>query len=81
MDRVEKALRRLSVKERVHLKEILQRILVGNFLYMNIMKLKGHHEIYRVRTGDLRVIYRVDKEGNTNILSVERRSDTTYNRF
>ena len=81
MDKLEKALGRLSFKERAALKIILERILSGEWRGLDIKKLKGHEDIYRVRKGDLRVIYRLAKDGVIKILAVERRSDTTYNRF
>jgi len=81
MDRIEKALKKLSEKERKKLKEILAAIILGDTIHMNVQKLRGHHDIYRVRKGNLRVIYRIDKDGVAIILTVERRSDTTYSRL
>ncbi len=81
MDRIEKALQKLSKKERTKLKEILHRIVIGDIVHMDVVKLKGRDDIYRVRKGDLRVMYRQDKGGAISILAIERRSDTTYNRI
>lgn len=81
MDRIAKALKKLSTKEREVLKKILENITTKNLTGLDIKKLKGEHHIYRVRKGDLRVIYRVAQNGTTTVLAVERRSNTTYRDF
>ena len=43
----------------------------------DIKKLKGQKDIYRVRKGDMRIIF-VKTDFETYILAVERRTDTTY---
>ena len=79
-DKIEKALRRLSPKERVKLKEVLVAIKTGKLDGLDIVKLKGQRDIYRVRKGDMRVIF-LRTESAITILSVERRSETTYRNF
>lgn len=81
MDRIAKALKKLSTKEREALKTILENIVAKNLDGLDIKKLKGHEHIYRVRKGDIRVIYRVADDGTTKILAIERRSNTTYRNF
>lgn len=79
MDEIEKALRKLSGKERAALKDILERIEAGNLKDLDLKKLKGRNDIFRVRKGGFRIIFR--KVGETSlVLSLERRSDTTYRR-
>ena len=80
MDRIGKALRKLSKSEQRALKAILREILAGNLTGLDVKKLKGHEEIYRVRKGSIRVIFR-KSNGLFHILTIERRTDTTYNRF
>ncbi|MDO8581376.1 MAG: type II toxin-antitoxin system RelE/ParE family toxin [bacterium] len=81
MDRIAKALKKLSPKEREALKVILENIIAKNLTGLDIKKLKGHEHIYRVRKGDLRIIYRVTPNDETTVLAIERRSDTTYREF
>lgn len=81
MDRIAKALKKLSPKEQEVLKTILENIVAKNLAGLDIKKLKGHENIYRIRKGDIRVIYRVADDGATKILTIERRSDTTYRDF
>ena len=78
MDKIEKALQKLSEKERVWVKEILERLQKGNLAGLDIKKLKGRDDIFRIRKGDIRIIYRSDSKGSAFILAIERKSDTTY---
>ena len=78
MDRIEKALKRLSNKERQKLKDILVQINNSNFQNLDFKKLKGRTDIYRVRKGGIRVIFRKTKNNSIKILAIERRSSKTY---
>ncbi len=78
MDKIEKALSRLSAFEKEKIKEILIRLESGHLSSLDIKKLKGRTDIFRVRKGKLRIIYRVGGVGEISILTVERRSDNTY---
>src|SRR3989344_3152698 len=77
-DKIEKALRNLSDKERQRLKIILAAIKDGRLDGLDVVKLKGYDDIYRVRKGDLRIIFRWTRVGII-ILPIERLSDTPYN--
>ena len=77
MDRIAKAISKLSSKEREWVKVILEQIGKGEFGNLNIKKLKGREDIFRARKGDVRIIYRVTK-GKIFVLSIERKSDNTY---
>lgn len=78
MNRIEKALRKLSYKERKKLKDILAQINNGDFRKLNLKKLKGKTDIYRARKGDIRIIFHKIKSNSIKILTVERRSSKTY---
>lgn len=62
------------------MKEILLALQRGALGNLQIKKLKGCEDIYRVRKGDLRIIFRKDHD-DIFILAIERRSDTTYHEF
>lgn len=81
MDRIEKALARLSKKERARIRAALQKIQAKDFAHLDCKKLKGHGDIFRVRKGDVRIILRITKDGEVFILAIERRNDTTYREF
>ena len=77
MDKIQKALAKLLDKERKQVKVILEILSLGKINGLDVKKLKGREDIYRVRKGKIRIIYR-QKENNINILAIERRSDNTY---
>lgn len=45
---------------------------------LDVKKLKGYKNIFRVRKGTVRIIFRVTNN-QIYILAIERRYDTTYN--
>lgn len=79
MDKITKFLNRLSPKEKQTVSDILMRVLNHDFDNLDIKKLKGEGGILRVRKGDIRIIFQKTKN-KIFVLSVERRSDTTYSK-
>ena len=79
MDKIAKALKKLSNSERAAVKIILLKLKNKQFNNLDIKKLKGRDDIFRVRKGRIRIIYRAEKSREIFILSMERRKDTTYN--
>lgn len=77
MDKLDKALKKLTEKERHKIREILTQLKAGSFKNLDIKKLKDREDIFRVRKGDLRIIYRLTEE-SIFILAIERRSEKTY---
>lgn len=80
MDKLEKALQKLSDKERTTLKELFTRLYEGKARGLDIAKLKGFNDIFRLKKGKLRVIFRMTG-GSVFLLKIDRRSDTTYRDF
>ena len=78
MDKIKKALEKLNPKERKKVKSILIEVKNHRFKNLDIKKLRGRDDIFRVRKGQVRIVYRVDRMGGIFILTIERRSDTTY---
>jgi len=77
MDNIAKLLKKLRADERVRMEKTITQVLSGNLARMDVKKLKGRNDIFRVRAGSLRIIFK--KEGSlVTILSIERRSDITY---
>jgi len=77
MDKIEKALVKLTEKERELIRSILQKLSQKKLTGLDVKRLKGYDDIFRIRKGDIRIIYQVRKE-KIFILSVERRSESTY---
>ncbi len=78
MDRIEKALKRLNHKERQKLKDILVQINDGDFRNLDLKKLKARTDIYRIRKGNIRIIFHKTKNNSIKILVIEYRSSKTY---
>lgn len=78
MDKISKTLKKFTEKERNQIKQILQKINLGDFKNLDIKKLKGRDDIFRVRYGKIRIIYRTDMNKNIFVLAMERRNDNTY---
>jgi len=78
MDKIAKALRKLSVKEQKTMKAVLLKVKSGQFTGLDLKKLKDRDDVFRVREGNLRILFcRTDNE-TIKILALERRSDITY---
>ena len=77
MDKIDKAIARLSDKERTKLKQLLTLIGGQKTKGLDVKKLKGREDIYRARKGGLRILYRTDGE-HVYLLAIERRNDNTY---
>jgi mRNA-degrading endonuclease RelE of RelBE toxin-antitoxin system len=77
MDAIEKALKKFNAKERERLKELLEKLARGALQGLDVKKLQGRDDIFRIRKGDIRIVYR--KVGSAiSILLIERRSEQTY---
>jgi mRNA-degrading endonuclease RelE of RelBE toxin-antitoxin system len=78
-DKIQKALDKLSPKERKAVGDLLIKIKEGQFDGLDWKKLKGCDGIYRVRKGEMRIIYRLDASGRVVVLEIGRINDNTYN--
>ncbi|MBU3925474.1 hypothetical protein KKB43_00530 [Patescibacteria group bacterium] len=81
MNKLAKALENLSVKERKLIKGILLKIKNNSLSEFDLKKLKNCDNIFRVRKGRLRVIFKKQDNVRYFILAIERRSDKTYNKY
>lgn len=77
MDKIAKFLKKLDQKELEILSNIIEQLLSGNTEKLNLKKLKGFEDIYRLRVGDIRVIYRHTKKG-VALIEIGRRNEKTY---
>lgn len=80
MDKISKLLKKLSPKERERLEETLTILLSNDTSSLDIKKLKGVDDVYRVRDGDLRVIFQ-KQEKEIRVLEVSRRDEDTYKNY
>lgn len=78
MDKIEKALNKLSFGERKKLKKILRQVDRKDFQNLDLKKLKERNDVFRIRKSNIRIIFR-KIENCIKILSIERRNSETYN--
>lgn len=77
MHKIEKFLKKLSDKERKEIKKTIESILSDKRKNIDIKRLKGIADVYRVRKGSIRIIFKKTRT-KIVILSIERRSEQTY---
>ena len=77
---IKKALNKLSAKEKSAVLYILNKLLNNDTKGLDIKQLKGSANIYRVRKGDIRIIYTVI-DGNIRVLTIARRNEKTYKSY
>lgn len=77
MPSLKKLLSRFYKKEREDIELLIEKINSLKWDALDVKKLKGYHDIFRVRKGNIRIIYRL--QGNKIfILAIERRNESTY---
>lgn len=80
MDAIKKALAKLPKKYQAIFDLLIYRLTARDFLGLDLVKLKGHKDVYRVKQGKLRIIFRMDGD-RLLILEVGLRSEKTYRNF
>jgi mRNA-degrading endonuclease RelE of RelBE toxin-antitoxin system len=77
MRKLEKFLKRLSSKERELAIVLIEAILARKWEKLNLKRLAGYKDIYRVRKGSMRILFQ-DATKGIQILSIGRRNEGTY---
>lgn len=78
MDKISKVLKKLSENERQKIKSVLSKLRDGKTDGLNIKKLKDRNDIFRLRIGDLRIIYQTEIKEKIVLLTIARRNEKTY---
>lgn len=76
-DKIKKLLAKLSPKERDIVKLLIMRIKLDDIEGLDIKQLKGHDDLFRVRKGRLRIVYR-KTPAEFLIVRIDRRNEQTY---
>lgn len=80
MDKIAKFLKKLTPKERSLIEELIVKLLKGETDDLDTKKLKGFDDIFRVRLGNIRVMYRKTK-ADIIVIEISRRNENTYKGF
>ncbi len=78
MDDIQKFLKKVSKHDYDPIMHAVEKITLAHLEGLNIKKLKGFEDVYRVRVGKYRIIF--ERSGKTyKIVKISNRDDTTYN--
>ncbi|MEK7645186.1 MAG: hypothetical protein AAB391_02620 [Patescibacteria group bacterium] len=77
MHKIDKFLAKLEEKQRGRILLIIAQIKSRNFVGLDLKKLKGGLDIYRVRSGQYRILFHLTND-DIFLLDVTNRDDTTY---
>jgi len=77
-DKIAKLLAKLPRKQLELFLEILTKINHGDLTGLDVKRLKGHKNLYRVRVGDYRIIFTLSEQGKRIILLIAKRDENTY---
>lgn len=80
VDQISKYISKLSKKEKDTCNKIMDDIFADNITLYDVKKLFGHTDIYRIRKGDIRVIFRKN-EYHIRILKIANRDENTYKNY
>jgi mRNA-degrading endonuclease RelE of RelBE toxin-antitoxin system len=79
-DEIVKFLARVTDSERILLTKLIEAIVADTISTGDIKKLSGSADVFRLRKGKFRIIYRKNKKEIT-IISINRRNEKTYRDF
>lgn len=77
MPNLSQLLSKFDKEERRALVPLIEAIISLNWQNLDIKKLKGYQNIFRVRKGKIRVVFAKNKK-DISILVIERRREDTY---
>ncbi|MBI2055156.1 MAG: type II toxin-antitoxin system RelE/ParE family toxin [Candidatus Sungbacteria bacterium] len=77
MPNLEKLLRKFTDKERAEIEHIIEKIVSRDLKGLNCKKLKGFRNLFRVRKGNIRIIFELAGR-KADIINIERRREDTY---
>ena len=77
MPTLRKLLSKFNREDRLILEHLIDKITSLSWDNLDIKKLKGYQDIFRLRKGKLRIIF-IKTGKNISIINIERRKETTY---
>ena len=81
VDHIEKYLRKLRDKESIMCEKIILDIYADQIDPYDVKKLSGYKDLYRIRKGKIRIIFRKDNRFGNAILKVSDRNENTYKEY
>ncbi len=78
MDKISKFLKSLSSSKEKKINRLVDDIIKNNLDNLDCKKLRGMINIYRVRSGNIRVLFQKTKSEENVIISIENKKESTY---
>lgn len=78
--KIVKFLRKLSSKDRDVVEVLIISIKSKEWKHLDIKKLQGDSNIFRLRKGSIRILFAV-KDGDVDIIDIQNRNDKTYSKL
>lgn len=80
MPTLKKLLSKFNKEERLALEALIKKIVSLDWGKLDIKKLKGYQEVFRLRKGNIRIIFSKNKM-DISLITIERRNEKTYKRL
>lgn len=77
MHKIDKFLKKLKRDDRVEIEEVLEKISIRDFSALDLKKMQGEKDLYRVRKGKIRIIFSLSAN-QILIQSIQFRDEQTY---
>ena len=77
-DNITKLLSKLSKKDLQRIQKAVAQITALQFEGLDIKTLKGQSELFRARVGNYRIIFSIEQNKTSRIISIGRRNEKTY---
>ena len=78
MDKLEKAYRKFSRSEQKVIDWIYAKLTKHDRMGLNILRLQGHANIFRIRKGSIRIMFQRNLDGSIVLIELKRRNEKTY---
>ncbi len=77
MPTLKKLLSKFNKEDREILESLIEKIISLNWRDLDIKKLQGYEDIFRLRKGKIRIIF-YKRKIDVTIINIERRNEKTY---
>ena len=78
VDNLQKALAKLDHRYSIIAEELVDRAIRQDLDGLNVKKLRGYIDTYRIRKSRVRVVYSINKNKKVSIIKIDLKDDRTY---
>ncbi|MEK9131290.1 MAG: hypothetical protein AAB447_00050 [Patescibacteria group bacterium] len=77
MHKIDKFLKKLTRDDRAEIEKVLEKISIRDFSTLDLKKMQGERNLYRIRKGNIRIIFSLSAN-QIRIQSIQFRNEQTY---